>query len=316
MPKNQALSALPAAILLVLFAGLIFSGPTDRAFAQSNVTPADLTLRSSVAEVRMTFSTTDQSDRVIATLQPSDFAIVDQDLVVRDFRSFTRSAYTRMDVAVLVDASGSATSQFHQETATALQVIAQSGLPDESLSLISFRDLKPAVVCERNCRSLAAAQSLPAIPSAGQTPLYDSIVFGVRLLARPNDPHTRKVLILFSDGADTISLQSLTDALNSALDNDVAIYSIDISPAPHVHPTTLVLRNLSFYTGGRYLPVEAGSAKILDAVLEDFHAAYTVSYRLPNHASGFHPVRILPTHDLGLQFHCRRGYYYPSNPED
>jgi len=235
---------------------------------------------------------------------------------VREFRSFTRSEYTRMDVAVLVDASGSATSQFQQEMATALQVIGQSGLPDESLSLISFRDLKPTVVCEGNCRSLTAAQSLPAIATGGQTPLYDSIVFGVRLLARPNDPHTRKVLILFSDGADTISLQSLTDALNSALDSDVAIYSIDISPAPHVHPGTLVLRNLSFYTGGRYLPVEAGPAKILDTVLEDFHAAYTVSYKLPNNASGFHMVRIVPTHDLGLQFHCRRGYYYPSNPED
>jgi VWFA-related protein len=297
-------------------AGLTFSGIADRAVAQSTITPAELTLRSSVAEVRMTFSTTDQNNRVIATLQPRDFAIVDQNLVVREFRSFTRSEYTRMDVAVLVDASGSATSQFQQEMATALQVIGQSGLPDESLSLISFRDLKPTVVCEGNCRSLTAAQSLPAIATGGQTPLYDSIVFGVRLLARPNDPHTRKVLILFSDGADTISLQSLTDALNSALDSDVAIYSIDISPAPHVHPGTLVLRNLSFYTGGRYLPVEAGPAKILDAVLEDFHAAYTVSYRLPNHASGFHLVRILPTHDLGLQFHCRRGYYYPSNPED
>jgi VWFA-related protein len=298
-------------------AGLTFSGIADRAVAQSTITPAELTLRSSVAEVRMTFSTTDQNNRVIATLQPRDFAIVDQNLVVREFRSFTRSEYTRMDVAVLVDASGSATSQFQQEMATALQVVAPSdGLPDEALSLISFRDLKSTVVCDGNCRSLTAAQAFPKIASGGQTPLYDSIVFGARLLARRNDPHTRKILLLFSDGADTISLKSLTDALNSALDSDVAIYSIDISPAPHVHPGTLVLRNLSFYTGGRYLPVEAGPAKILDAVLEDFHAAYTVSYRLPNHASGFHLVRILPTHDLGLQFHCRRGYYYPSNPED
>ena len=102
----------------------------------------------------MTFSTTDQNNRVIATVQPSDFAIVDQDLVVRDFRSFSRSEYTRLDVAVLVDASGSVTPKFHQELSNVVQLIAQSdGVPDESFSVISFRDLKPSVVCAGNCRA-------------------------------------------------------------------------------------------------------------------------------------------------------------------
>jgi VWFA-related protein len=237
--------------------------------------------------------------------------------VVRDFRSFTRSEYTRLDVAVLVDASGSITSQFHHELSNVLQLIIQSeGVEDESFSVISFRDLKPAVVCEGNCRALNTDAQFPLIASGGQTPLYDSIVFGSRMLARRSDLHTRKILILFSDGVDTISLKSFTDAVDSALDNDVAIYCVDISRSPHVYPGTLVLRNLAVTTGGRYFPVEAGSAKVLDSILEDFHAAYTVAYKLPSHAPGFHLVRILPTHDLGLQFHCRRGYYYPSNPEN
>jgi VWFA-related protein len=301
----------------MFWGGAIFSSMTCRGFAQDAATPAELTLRSNVAEVRMTFSTTDQNNRVIATLQPSDFAIVDQDLVVRAFRSFARSEYARLDVAVLLDASGSITSQFRQERSNVLQVIAQSdGVPDESFSVISFRDLRPAVVCEGNCRSLNAAAEFPAVVSGGQTPLYDSIVFGSRMLARGNDLHARKILVLFSDGVDTISLKSLTDAVDSALDNDVAIYSVDISAPPHLYPGTLVLRNLAVNTGGRYFPVEVGSAKVLDAILEDFHAAYTVAYKLPSHTTGFHLVRILPTHNLGLQFHCRRGYYYPSNPEN
>jgi hypothetical protein len=89
-----------------------------------------------------------------------------------------------------------------------------------------------------------------------------------------------------------------------------------MSAPPHLYPGTLVLRSLAFNTGGRYFPVEVGSAKVLDSILEDFHATYTVAYKLPSHAAGFHLVRILPTHNLGLQFHCRRGYYYPSNPEN
>jgi hypothetical protein len=36
-----------------------------------------------------------------------------------------------------------------------------------------------------------------------------------------------------------------------------------------------------------------------------------VTYHLPNHSSGFHQVRILPTHNLNLQFRSRSGYYFP-----
>ena len=111
-------------------------------------------------------------------------------------------------------------------------------------------------------------------------------------------------------------MESFTSAIDAALDNDVAIYGVDVSKPPHSAPGTLVLRNLAANTGGRYFPVEAGSDKVLDSILEDFHAAYTVAYKLPRHTTGFHLVRILPTHNLGLQFHCRRGYYYPSNPEN
>lgn len=287
------------------------------ASAQTEAGSADLTLRSTVTEVRMTFSATDQNNRVVATLQPSDLAIVDRNMVVRDFRSFARAEYTRLDVAVLVDASESITPQFRLELAKVVSLITRTdGVPDESFSVVAFRDLKPAVLCSGNCRSLTADAQFPAIQSGGLTPLYDSLVFVSEMLARDSDPHVRKILILFSDGGDTISLRSFTDALDSAVQNEVAIYSVDAGVPHHNSPGTLVLRSLSLNTGGRYFPVETGTGKVIDAILEDFHAAYTVAYKLPSHADGFHMVRILPTHNLGLQFQCRRGYYYPSIQEN
>ncbi len=201
-------------------------------YTQSALTPVELTVRSSVSEVQVTFSTTDQNNRVMTAIQPSDFAIVDQDLVVREFRSFTRSEYTRQDVALLVDASGSITPQFRQELSDVVQLITRdargAGL-DDRFSVISFRDLKPTVVCDGNCQALNTTAQFPSVASGGETPLYDSIVFASRMLARRNDPRTRKIVILFSDGADTISLNSFTDALDTALADDVAIYSVDLS---------------------------------------------------------------------------------------
>lgn len=266
-----------------------------------------------MAEVRLAFSATDLHDHFLATLQPTDFVVVDQDLVVRDFSSFTRSHYSQLDIAVLVDASQSTSRQFPVEAANTIQLISRTpGIPDDSFSIVAFHDLKPALLCSGNCRNLSVEARLPAVRSGGFTPLYDSIVFAARRLGQDSRPDVRRTLILFSDGADTISLASYSDALMAALANGVAIYSVDVSPRPHTAPGTLALRALADGTGGRYFPIEAGNDTVIDAVLEDFHAAYVVTYKLPSRAAGFHSVRLLPTHDLGLQFHCRRGYYFPN----
>jgi len=295
---------------MLTFCGAMVCG----AFAETAAIASDATFRADVSEVRVSFSTTDENDRVVDTVLPSDFAIVDQDMVVRDFRSFIRSEYSQLDVVVLVDTSESITPRFQQELAKVLEIIHRTGgVPEESFSIVSFNDVKPVVVCEGNCGKLKLDEQFLIVKSGGLTPLYDSMVFASRMLGRVDDQHTRKILVLFSDGADTISLKSFTEAMDSALENDVAIYSVDVSREPHAARGTMALRSFSANTGGRYFPVEAGTGKIIDAILEDFHATYTVAYKLPNRAAGFHQVRILPTHNLSLQFHCRHGYYYPSN---
>lgn len=264
----------------------------------------------------------------MATVQPSDFAIVDRDVVVREFRSFTRSEYTRMKIALLVDASASVTPQFRKEVASVLQVISEtSGVPEEDISVISFRDLKPAVVCAGNCRTLYAnprANQNPnleflSIKDGGLTPLYDSAVFASRFLANRNGEtkgdggRFRRILILFSDGLDTISLSSFSDVVQEALLDDVTIYTVDVGRT-HSSNGVQVLRNFALKTGGRYFSIEAGSSRITDAILEDFRATYTVEYKLPDYTAGFHEIHILPTHNLGLQFHCRLGYYFSEQP--
>jgi len=51
-------------------------------------------------------------------------------------------------------------------------------------------------------------------------------------------------------------------------------------------------------------------------VIDDLHSARVVTYRLPKFGSDFHSIRILPTHNLKLQFRCRRGYYSRSSSAD
>ena len=238
-------------------------------------------------------------------------------MVVRQFRSFERAEFTRMDVVMLFDASQSITPQFRQELADAVQFLTQTvEVPDASVSVIAFRDLKPVAICTGNCRAMISGGQFPKIESGGLTPLYDAVVQASRQLGRNRDPRVRRVVLVFSDGADTISLNSFGDALDSALVNDVAVYTVDVNRPSHNTAGSPVLRSLSLNTGGRYFTVEDGARPVVAAVVEDFHSAYTVAYKLPSRISGFHEIRILPSRDASLRFHARRGYSYSDTEEN
>jgi len=279
--------------------------------------PPEFTVRTNVTEVRLSFSATDLNNHGIATLQASDFAVVDKGFIVRDFQSFNRSDWTKLEIAVLVDTSESVTPRFRKEIASTLDLVSQtSGVPDENLSLFSFHDLEPAMLCAGDCRGSHSGERLPAARPGGLTPLFDTIVFASDFLAQRGDPHAARVLILFSDGEDTISRNSLGDAIDAALRGDIQIYVIDLNDSGTLSQGTAsrgtaVLQSLANATGGQRFPARTGATTAMNAVLEGFRATYTVSYHLPSHASGFHSLRILPTHNLNLQFRSRSGYYYP-----
>ena len=274
--------------------------------------PPEYTYRTSANEVRLYFSARDQNNHAVATLQASDFAVVDKEVIVRNFQSFTRSDWTKLEIAILIDGSESVTPHFRQEVADVLDLVSQTaGIPDENLSIFSFQGVQPALLCAGNCRTAGTAERLPAGRAGGLTPLYDSIVFASEFLSRHGDAHAQKVLIVFSDGADTISRSSLRDAVDASLRDEVQVDCIDLNRPLTSSPGATVLQGLAGATGGRYFPPPNGAADAINVILEGFHASYTVSYRLQNRAYGFHAVQILPTHNLNLQFRSRSGYYYP-----
>jgi len=274
--------------------------------------PAELTYRSSANEVRLSFSVMDQNNHGVATLLASDFAVVDKDVIVRSFQSFSRSDSTKLEIAILVDSSESVSPLFRRETADILELVSQtSGVPDEHLSIFSFHGLEPALLCAGDCRASHAADRLPA-RAGGLTPLFDTIVFASDFLSHRGDARTEKILIVFSDGADTISRNSLSDAIDASLKTEVQLECVDLNRSTYSSRGSAALYRLANATGGLYFPPPHGAADALHAVLEGFRATYTVSYRLPSHASGFHTVRILPTHNVNLQFRSRSGYYYPN----
>jgi VWFA-related protein len=273
----------------------------------------EFTYRTNATEVRLNFSATDQNNNAVATLQASDFAVVDKDVIVRKFQSFTRSDWTKLELAVLVDTSESVSPRFRQEMTDALELVSRAGgIPEENLSMFSFSGTQPAQLCAGNCRSSHALDRLPGERTRGLTPLFDTITLAANFLAKQGGPHAEKVLIVFSDGLDTASRSSMGNAINASLRGEVQLDCIDLNkPADNLQGAS-VLRTMASATGGRYFPLNGGANQALNVILEGFRASYAVTYRLPSHTYGFHEVRILPTHNLNLQFRSRSGYYYPN----
>jgi Ca-activated chloride channel homolog len=283
--------------------------------ASARVAPSDsepTTFRTSVTEVRLTFSATDENNRGVVTLQEGDCAVVDKDVIVRSFRSFNRVEMTALDVAILIDESPSISPRFRQEIANAVQLISRAdAVPDESFSVASFRGQNPTLICDGNCRASQTGDHFRAEPAGGLTPLFDGIVFASNLLARRSESPAKKALILFSDGEDTISRHSSLDAMRAAMMGSVQIYTVDLGTASDPQQGGSILQNLAYATGGQSFTVQQGSEKVIAAVLEDFHATYAVTYKMPSASNGLHEVRILPTHNRNLTFRCRSGYFYP-----
>ncbi len=287
------------AVLLSLFPCIFFATSTNDA-------PA-VAYRTGTSEVRVALFATDDHDQLVQNLSRDDFAVVDSGVVVREFRSLARSNETALDVVVLVDASESVQRRFDETIGIVRQLVLETrfSAPDR-LSVVTFAGLKSHVFCAGDCRASSAERRLQTIKAEGATPLYDALASVAAELPGRYKPEVRQVLLLLSDGNDTISRTSARECLDLIMASGAILYAVN--PNPELDVSTGSLKEIAEATGGRVLSRQHGD--VLEKILAEQRASYVVSYALPIRQSGFHPLRILPKHNLNLQFHCRRGYYY------
>lgn len=288
-------------LLFLLLSGSVFAGTAE--------VPA-ATYHATTSEVHVRFFTTDGKNRPVDNVQTDDFAIVDGDTVIREFRSLSRSDETGLELLIMVDASESVAPRFKAIIDEVLKFVAQKQVAGDDVSVASFAGLHPSVICAGDCRSDAARQSLLALKPAGATPLFDALEYGARFISGRRTPGLRPVVILFSDGDDTISMSSAEDALQALIDSGALLNTIDVNKPGDFSDGSAALQRMAETTGGRSFSIREGAENVLKSILEDLQASYLVTYPLPSTIAGFHTLRMLPKRNLNLRFHCRNGYYY------
>ena len=153
----------------------------------------------------------------------------------------------------------------------------------------------------------------------GGTALYDAIYLGSQALGKKDG---RKVLVLVSDGGDTVKGSTYPDALEQALRNEVMIYSIIDVPIEASAGRDLggehALITLSEQTGGKHFYVDAGGLdKAFAQVSDDLRTQYMIGYYPHNQEPGrtFHRIDVTIPRATTEAFNIRHKTGYYADPQ-
>jgi Ca-activated chloride channel homolog len=163
-------------------------------------------------------------------------------------------------------------------------------------------------------------QRVRSLRANGETALYDAIG---RYLEIASEQDGRKVMVVYTDGADSCSRLNLDKLMKMLKASDVTVYAIGSFGLESISLTFPLRAQLSIMaeaTGGTaFFPISVKELdRIYQQVLGEVRAQYTVGYVSTNEKSdgAWRKVEIKVTRADGKKLHvrARKGYYAPSKP--
>ena len=119
----------------------------------------------------------------------------------------------------------------------------------------------------------------------GSNALTDAIVFACDKVLNESVAGARKAILIFTDGIDSSSSSKTVDAIETAVQKDIAIYAVALPIGEEgslsLREDQAKLRKLSEETGGRaYFPAKNEQLQsILAQIEQDLRAQYIVTFR-------------------------------------
>ena len=240
----------------------------------------------------------------VLDLEQQDFTIID-DGQEEDLVTFTRGEVP-MTIALLIDMSQSMKGQRLQAALRAAEgFMTRMEQLDEVLVLVFSDRVHRVTASSTEMAALGAV--LENLEVGGGTALNDYLYAAVRMLDRR---HGRPVVILLSDGVDTVSFLSMRDVLWKTQRSNVMIYRIqaeDLAVSTGAFATSwqdlsssrIELEGLEQAvedTGGRVelLTGSAGLEEALDNILLELRQQYAIGYypSNPRHDGRWRPVNV------------------------
>ena len=183
------------------------------------------TLRVSVDVVLVNVTVTDSRNETVTGLGQEDFELF-EDKVQQEIRYFSNED-APVSLGVIFDASGSMDEKAAFARDAAISFLKTSTREDEFF-LVQFSDY--AWLTQDFTTNVSRVESrLASLRTQGSTALYDALYLGLTKVSA--GLHSRKALLLITDGVDNHSRYSRGDIRRFLREADVQVYSIDLGRA-------------------------------------------------------------------------------------
>jgi Ca-activated chloride channel family protein len=290
---------------------------------QSHTTDTDdqpnTTFKVNVKLVNVFATVTDQGGAPVSSLKQEDFKVY-EDSKLQKIAVFHRESELPLSIVVAIDTSLSTRGDQHLELESARRFAHAILRPIDGLSLFQFSEIVDQVTpFTADLRVIDRA--INRIHSGAATALYDTLYLGSDALL---DRRGRKVMVVITDGGDTVSKTNYQEAVREAQQAEVILYSIIIVPIENSAGRDIggehALIQLSRDTGGKYFyasgleQLDAAFRQISDELRTQYLIAYYPSARLSDSDFRRIEIKIDPdTKDYStpgdLQVRHRTGYY-------
>jgi Ca-activated chloride channel family protein len=235
-------------------------------------------IRVNVHLVNVFVNVTDAKGAPVGGLTKDNFTLA-EDGRAQKIAVFDREAAVPLSIVLAIDTSGTVHKDMSIEEHAAREFIHALLRPVDQLDLMEFAsDVREVVPFTNNLRQIDSG--LDRLRGGPATALYDTIFLASQSLAsRPG----RKVLVLITDGDDTVKGVDYPRALEQALRSEVLVYSIiDVPIAADAGRDTggeHALITLSQETGGKHYYAESSQLeKAFQQVSDDLRTQYLLGY--------------------------------------
>lgn len=290
--------------LTLLLTALISMAPLQESVFKLNV---DVDL------VEVHVSVTDEQDHPIGNLKKENFR-VSEDRVPQEIAVFKHEDLP-VSLGLVIDNSRSIEPRKQRLDAAALSFVRKSNPEDETFIVHFDDDSRLERDFTANIADLES--TLAGVKPFGQTAIYDALILALDHMDYAR--HTKKAILLMTDGVDNVSQHTLSEAIDATKRAHVAVYTVGLLSASGGRRAEDSLLQIAEASGGRaFFPENVEQAQsVMERVARDLREQYTLGYfpTNPSRDGAWRSVRVDVNPPAGfppkgkLNANYRRGYY-------
>jgi len=284
--------------------------------AQEGQSEPAATLKVDVKLVNVFVTVTDAHGAPIGGLTKESFAIA-EDGLGQKISVFDKESALPLSIALDIDTSLSTRHDLPLEQASAKRFVRTILRPVDAFAVYGFSEVVNEATRGFTPELKRIEEAIDHIRVGAATALYDAIYLSSRALDRRQG---RKVIVLITDGADTISKVDYKEAVRAAEEAEAIVYSIIIVPIENSAGREIggehALIQLSEDTGGKFY-YATSMAQLDDAfhkISDELRTQYLLAY-YPSQRTSFSEFRRIEVKVAGVadasayRVRHRAGYY-------